>query len=179
MEEKRREEKRREEKRREGNTMVLVNCLSFKFFISLLSFILLFSISCKSNPNQTAKKHSKSELEGTWKSSSGFNFDIFIASDGALLQERGNVKNKSAAIGKVDDTFDGYPYTIRLTGTNNYDVSKNAYSGTVTFHSATNLDFYFDGITYKDTGSFYKYHDKLIIGNLECGKKDISSWVDW
>ena len=44
--------KRREEKH---NTTVLTNRLSFKLFITLLSFTLLFSISCKSNENPTSR----------------------------------------------------------------------------------------------------------------------------
>ena len=65
------------------------------------------------------------------------------------------------AIGKIADTFDSYPYTIKLTGINNYGEKKN-YSGTATFNSETNLDFYFEYIpkgsdkVTKYTRTFYR-----------------------
>ena len=44
-------ETKRNETKRNGYYYLLINRLSFKLFIALLSFILLFSISCKSNAN--------------------------------------------------------------------------------------------------------------------------------
>ena len=141
---------------------------SFKvFLISLL--ILLFLISCK-------EEHSKSELVGIWGATKNPDTEwiIFIFSDGILLQERGSGDDRDVAIGKVADTFDSYPYTIKLTGTNNYDTNINGYSGTVTFYSATSLDFHFNGVTYETADTFYKYYDKLIYN-----KKDICWWINW
>ena len=67
-----REEKRREEKRR----LLTTNSLPFKLLIVLLSLILSFSISCKSNeepaetpppePTKPPEETPKHELEGTW-----------------------------------------------------------------------------------------------------------------
>ena len=93
---------------------------------------------------------------------------------------RGNGGDRDAVLGKVADTFDSYPYTIKLTGTNNYsyktgDVNKlNSYSGTITFHSATNLDFYFNGVTYEAKDIYYKYSAEFK------NKGDyIDGWVKW
>ena len=95
------------------------------------------------------------------------------------MQERGNGGNRDAVLGKVADTFDSYPYTIKLTGTNNYNANIKGYSGTVTFHSATNLDFYFNGVTYTAEHTFVKISDKLILDGKEYSKKDICYWANW
>ena len=42
-------------------------------------------------------------------------------------------------IGKVADTFDSYPYTIKVIVTNR-DARKSAYGGIITFNSAANCE---------------------------------------
>ena len=90
--------------------------------ISLIAllFILLFSISCSSN--EEPKKHSKSELVGTWNNQEQLkrnNFILDIDSEGnlnfncGLKDYSGHHYNYS---GKLADTFN-YPYTIELTFT--------------------------------------------------------------
>ena len=81
--------------------------------------------------------------------------------------------------GKVADTFDSYPYTIKLRGTNSSGVNKND-AGTVTFYSSTNLYFSFDFNGSKKEDNFYKYSDKLITDDGEVDKNYFKwRWVNW
>ena len=131
--------------------------------ISLIAllFILLFSISCK--PKQKPEEHSRAELAGTW--SCNYASSVYIFGDGSLIL----LNNWNAIVGKVADTFDSYPYTIKLRGTNQNGANKND-AGMVTFYSATNLYFSynFNGGKYEDY--FYKTTDKLIAFDKEIDK---------
>ena len=141
--------------------------------VSLIAlFILLFSISCK--PKQEPEKYSKSELIGTWENSASY-AAVYIASDGGLIQYR----NWNAIIGKVADTFDSYPYTIKLSGTNSNGANKD-YVGTVTFHSSTNLYFYYNFNGDEIKINFSKtVPNKLMVDGQEVNKKGVCSWANW
>ena len=111
----------------------------------------------------TVGSHSKSELTGTW--SCNYASSVYIFGDGSLIL----LNNWNAIVGKVADTFDSYPYTIKLRGTNQNGANKND-AGTVTFYSATNLYFSynFNGGKYEDY--FYKTTDKFIAFGEEIDK---------
>lgn len=100
--------------------------------------------------------------------------NIYVANDGGLIM----FSYPKAWIGKVADTFDSYPYTIKLIVTN---VDANsADGGTITFYSATNLDCYYnlDGVENKQT--YHKFSDKLIAwDDKEYSKERLCSWVNW
>ena len=59
----------------------------------------------------------------------------------------------SVYIGKIADTFDSYPYTIKLIVSN---VKYHSFwdAGTITFNSATNCNFYITN-TIKNDGTLY------------------------
>ena len=133
--------------------------------ISLIAllFILLFSISCKSK--QKPEEHSKAELVGSWGTKDNYPSNVYIFGDGSLIL----LNNWNAIVGKVADTFDSYPYTIKLRGTNQSGANKDN-AGTVTFYSATNLYFSFDFNGSKKEDNFYKTTDKLIAFDKEIDK---------
>ena len=105
-------------------------------------------ISCSSNENPETEKHSKSELIGLWwpneYNPNGLNH-FFITIDGDLCWWTPNSGANEMITGRIADTFDSYPYTIKLTGANNWGKKKN-YSGAATFYSVSNFSFYFDYI---------------------------------
>ena len=150
-------------KNKENYCKFVIQFNSIPKIISLivLLFILLFSISCKSK--QKPEEHSRAELAGTW--SCNYASSVYIFGDGSLIL----LNNWNAIVGKVADTFDSYPYTIKLRGTNQNGANKND-AGTVTFYSATNLYFSynFNGGKYEDY--FYKTTDKLIAFDKEIDK---------
>lgn len=122
----------------------------------------------------------KGEFDGTWQPINGRGYLIWI-SDGGLVHVRGGYQNEyEAAIGKIEDNFN-YPYIINLKGTNNVN-RRRYYSGTVIFHNATNLDFYFNSSAeggYIVTNTYYKYSDKLICEDKEFTKKEILDAYPW
>ena len=101
--------------------VIQFNSIQFNSIPKIISLIaLLFSISCSSN--EEPKKHSKSELVGTWNNQEQLkrnNFILDIDSEGnlnfncGLKDYSGHHYNYS---GKLADTFN-YPYTIELTFT--------------------------------------------------------------
>ena len=123
----------------------------------------------------TVGSHSKSKLVGSWGTKDNYPSDVYIFGDGSLIL----LNNWNAIVGKVADTFDSYPYTIKLRGTNQNGANKND-AGTVTFYSATNLYFSFDFNGSKKEDYFYKYSDKLITSDGEVDKNYSQwRWVNW
>ena len=162
-------------KNKENYCKFVIQFNSIPKIISLivLLFILLFSISCKSK--QKPEEHSKVELVGSWGTKDNYPSDVYIFGDGSLIL----LNNWNAIVGKVADTFDSYPYTIKLWGTNQNGANKND-AGTVTFYSATNLYFSFDFNGSKKEDYFYKYSDKLITSDGEVDKNYSQwRWVNW
>ena len=106
---------------------------------------------------------------GSWKLDGKTGWYLYICSDGSLIYNFRGGGNQDIAVGKIANTFDSYPYTIKLTGANNYGDNKH-YSGTVTFNSTTNLNYYFEYGVYKDTSTFSK------IDNKEYTIKDVCPW---
>ena len=163
-------------KNKENYCKFVIQFNSIPKIISLivLLFILLFSISCKSKqkPNDNTKYL---ELVGSWGTKDNYPSDVYIFSDGSLIL----LNNWNAIVGKVADTFDSYPHTIKLRGTNQDGANKND-AGTVTFYSATNLYFSFDFNGSKKEDNFYKYSDKLITDDGEVDKNYFKwRWVNW
>ena len=113
----------------------------------------------------TVGSHSKSKLVGSWGTKDNYPSDVYIFGDGSLIL----LNNWNAIVGKVADTFDSYPYTIKLRGTNQNGANKND-AGTVTFYSATNLYFSFDFNGSKKEDYFYKTTDKLMAFDEEIDK---------
>ena len=162
-------------KNKENYCKFVIQFNSIPKIVSLivLLFILLFSISCKSK--QKPEEHSKVELVGSWGTKDNYPSDVYIFGDGSLIL----LNNWNAIVGKVADTFDSYPYTIKLRGTNQNGANKND-AGTVTFYSATNLYFSFDFNGSKKEDYFYKYSDKLITSDGEVDKNYSQwRWVNW
>ena len=133
-----REEKRREEKRREEKYYTLANFLSFKLFIALLSLILFFSISCKSNeepteippveptePTKPPTPTTKHELEGTWigydTNHHNSKVELKIDSDGNVTLtpqpaiDYDNSLYPYTYKGKVETNAIVYPYAVKIS----------------------------------------------------------------
>ena len=129
----------REEKRREEKYYTLANFLSFKLFIALLSLILFFSISCKSNeepteippveptePTKPPTPTTKHELEGTWigydTNHHNSKVELKIDSDGKITispepyLDENDLPVPYSYTGKltVSDTFN-YPFTAKVS----------------------------------------------------------------
>ena len=119
------------EKRREEKYYTLANFLSFKLFIALLSLILFFSISCKSNeeptePTKPPTPTTKHELEGTWigydTNHHNSKVELKIDSDGKITispepyLDENDLPVPYSYTGKltVSDTFN-YPFTAKVS----------------------------------------------------------------
>lgn len=128
----------REEKRREEKYYTLANFLSFKLFIALLSLILFFSISCKSNeepteippveptePTKPPTPTTKHELEGTWigydTNHHNSKVELKIDSDGNVTLtpqpaiDYDNSLYPYTYKGKVETNAIVYPYAVKIS----------------------------------------------------------------
>ena len=91
--------------------------------------------------------------------------------------------NGSGYFGKVDATFDSYPYTIKLIVTN-VAHHNSAVSGTITFNSATNCEYNTTNAINKD-GNLHEHINKGTkvkkgdIGSLNKTKEEIWNSVVW
>ena len=126
------------EKRREEKYYTLANFLSFKLFIALLSLILFFSISCKSNeePTETPPAEpteppkpptptTKHELEGTWigydTNHHNSKVELKIDSDGNVTLtpqpaiDYDNSLYPYTYKGKVETNAIVYPYAVKIS----------------------------------------------------------------
>lgn len=150
----------------------------------VLLFILLFSISCKSK--QKPEGHSRAELTGIWDvASGGWATQIYVLDDGDVMYRGPWSKyyDGTGYFGKVAETFDSYPYTIKLIVTN-VRHHNSGDGGTITFKSATVCEYNTtksinkDGYLYNDINSGTKVK-KGDIASLNKTKEEIWNSVVW
>ena len=150
------------EKRREEKYYTLANFLSFKLFIALLSLILFFSISCKSNeeptetppaeptePTKPPTPTTKHELEGTWvgydKEDNNYKLEFKVDSEGNInfspqpALDYDNSLYSYTYKGKivVSNTYD-YPFTVNLS--NRVVAAMDEPEGIFTFTNSSNCN---------------------------------------
>ena len=97
-------------------------------------------------------------------------FQFWITDDGDMMGSGGAPLEKCAYLGKVADTFDSYPYSIKVMFTNIKYAKSIADAGTITFHSATEFSFdslsaVFDGDIRNDyyrKNTYIKRSDKFL-----------------
>ena len=165
----------REEKRREDNTTLLTNRLQFKLLKILLSLILSFSISCKSNeePNGTPPPEPikppeeipitpKHELEGTWigydkkdTKHEDYKLELKIDSDGNItFSPRPYPQEKVKSI--VTNITTNNTVTITnivintITNTRNYTYNGKIYINSIVYPFTNDVNCY--SLTIQDDG---------------------------
>ena len=129
---KRREEKRREEKH---NTTVLTNRLSFKLFITLLSFTLLFSIGCKSKEEPNG--NTLSNYAGTWYDKDNPTDEVVVInSNGSITINDENGAANITDITKNSDTSYSFYYGEQKDNSSGTEITVKA-KFTLNFSSNT------------------------------------------
>ena len=142
------------EKRREEKYYTLANFYHSSLFIALLSLILFFSISCKSNeepaePTKPPTPTTKHELEGTWvgydKEDNNYKLEFKVDSDGNInfspqpALDYDNSLYSYTYKGKivVSNTYD-YPFTVNLS--NRVVAAMDEPEGIFTFTNSSNCN---------------------------------------
>ena len=136
-----------------------------KILITVLSFLVLFSISCD-NEGKTGSggagvggdgssggSQSKSELVGDWiYKSPARTYSFKVDNNGNItFNIPGQLITETVSyVGKINDTFD-YPYTVEIVSDYNNQKAK----GTFTFNNETNCN----AVFYTWDAAFAKFFD--------------------
>ncbi len=138
------------------------------------------------NTGGNTEGHSRAELTGIWDvDSGGWATRIYVLDDGDVMYRGPWSKyyDGTGYFGKVAETFDSYPYTIKLIVTN-VKHHNSGDGGTITFKSATVCEFNTtksinkDGDLYDDINSGTKVK-KGDIDSLNKTKEEIWNSVVW